>query len=169
MVRYYSRAARRQWRGGKPTTVDRRQNNSKRRVSKSEKASRAKHLFYPLFSEETAKVRANFLSSQTKVRGYVCTSLGPGYCPILEQRSQAARWCELPSCPPRANYPSCPPRANYPSCLRQFMSGRKTCINPYAKGNNTGMSMSQLGGSGSSNTATEGDRRWSCRGSNIIN
>jgi len=37
------------------------------------------------------------------------------------------------------------------------MSGRKTYINPYAKGNNTGMSTSQLGGSGSSNTATDGD------------
>ena len=37
------------------------------------------------------------------------------------------------------------------------MSGRKTYINPYAKGNNTGMSTSQLGGGGSSNTATDGD------------
>ena len=37
------------------------------------------------------------------------------------------------------------------------MSGRKTYINPYAKGNYIGMSTSQLGGSGSSNTATDGD------------
>jgi hypothetical protein len=37
------------------------------------------------------------------------------------------------------------------------MSGRKTYINPYAKGNNIGMSTSQLGGSGSSNTATDRD------------
>jgi len=46
----YIRVRQGDWRGGKPTIVDRRENNSKCRVSKSDKASRAKHLFYPLFS-----------------------------------------------------------------------------------------------------------------------
>jgi hypothetical protein len=53
--RYYSRAARRQWRGGKPTTVGRRQNNSNRRVSKSEKASREAFILSPIFIQHHRK------------------------------------------------------------------------------------------------------------------
>jgi hypothetical protein len=45
------------------------------------------------FWEETAKVRANFLSSQTKVRGTFVRHWDPDIVPILDQRSQAP--CEM--------------------------------------------------------------------------